>query len=94
MYKYELNGCLTAVFILLLFLFLVKELWWFIIGIIIVIITAYYLNLIYRTISQKQKEKRENYNPQMGEVYKICPYCSTKVKVTEKTCPCCKRALN
>ncbi len=94
MYRNQINGCFTALLILFLIFFLVKELWWLIVGIILIAIIAYYLNLIYRTISEKEKEKRQNYNPQMGEVYKICPYCNTKVKVTEITCPCCNRALN
>ncbi len=94
MYKYELSGCLTVLFVLLLTLFLVKELWWLIVGIIIIAVASYYLNLIYKVIAEKEKEKRENYNPAMGEVFKVCPYCNTKVKVTEKTCPCCNRALN
>ncbi len=94
MYKIEINGCLTSIFIILLILFLVKELWWFIAGIIIIAVIAYYGNLIYEIIREKQKNELENYNPKMGEVYKICPYCHTKVKVTAVTCPCCNRALN
>lgn len=94
MYRIQINGCLTALFIFLLILFLIKELWWLIVGIILIAIAFYYGNLIYRTISEKQKESKIDYTPEMGEVYKICPYCNTKVKVTAMTCPCCNRALN
>lgn len=94
MYKFEISGCLTSLFILLLLLFLVKELWWLIVGIVLLLIVIYYGNLIYKTIKYKKETEQELYNPQMGEVYKVCPYCNSKVKVTAQTCPYCKRALN
>jgi Ca2+/Na+ antiporter len=94
MYKIEIQGCLSTLLIFLLILFVVKELWWLIVGLILICIAIYYGNLIYQTVKNKQKENEINYNPQMGEVFKVCPYCNTKVKVTEKTCPCCNRALN
>lgn len=94
MYKLEFSGCLSTLFIFLLILFLIKELWWLIVGLIIIAIVAYYGNLIYKAYLNKKQEEKINYTPEMGEVYKICPYCNTKVKVNEKTCPCCNRALN
>lgn len=94
MYKIEIPGCLITLLILFLTYHLIKELWWLIVGIILIIIVSYYARLIYLTIQQRKKEEQMNYNPDMGEVYKVCPYCNTAVKVTEKTCPCCNRALN
>ncbi len=91
---YNLTGCLLSIFLILLIFFLIKELWWFFVGLILIAVAIYYGKLIYETIKNKQLEKETNYNPQMGEVYKVCPYCNTKVKVTETTCPNCKRALN
>ncbi len=91
---YNLTGCLLSIFLMLLIFFLIKELWWFFVGLILIAVAIYYGKLIYETIKNKQLEKEMNYNPQMGEVYKVCPYCNTKVKVTETTCPNCKRALN
>ncbi len=88
MYKIQINGCFSAIFFLLLVLFLVKELWWLIVGLIVIAIAVYYGNLIYRMIAEKKNEAEINYTPEMGEVYKVCPYCNTKVKVTAKTCPC------
>lgn len=82
------------ILIFLIILFLVKELWWLITGIAIVVIIAYYANLIYKAIISNQVEKQENYEPKMGEVYKVCPYCNSKVKVTATCCPVCKHALN
>ena len=90
----QLLGCLTTIIIIALIIAFIKEFWWLIVGIILISIVAYYLKLIYETIKNKAEEKEKNYNPQMGEVYKVCPFCNTKVKVTETTCPNCKRALN
>ena len=94
MYRIELSGCFTTFLIFLLILFLLKELWWLIIGIILILIIIYYANMISKNIKTKVSEAEENFTPRMGEVYKICPYCNTKVKVTAMTCPCCKRTLN
>ncbi len=94
MYRIELSGCLTSILIFLLILFLVKELWWVFVGIAIILIVAYYAQMIYKLIADKKEEADKNYTPQMGEVYKVCPYCNTKVKVTATACPKCKRELN
>lgn len=94
MYRIEFSGCLTSVLLLLLIGYLIKELWWLIIGIVIILIVLYYANLIYQNILHKKEEKDANYTPEMGEVYKVCPYCSSKVKVTATICPVCKHELN
>lgn len=90
----EFLGCLISILILAIVFAIIKEFWWLIVGIIIISIVAYYAKLIYETIKNKSIENEINYNPEMGEVYKVCPFCNTKVKVTETTCPNCKRALN
>lgn len=87
-------GCLISIAILVIIFAIIKEFWWLIVGIIVICIVAYYAKLIYELLLQKNNGTNNNYNPQMGEVFKICPYCNTKVKVTESTCPNCKRALN
>lgn len=94
MNRIEISGCLTSLIILLITYYLIKELWWLIVGIIVILIVSYYARLVYLSIQRKNRESQINYNPEMGEVYKVCPYCNTMVKVTEKTCPCCNRALN
>ena len=94
MYRYEFSGCVTSVVILLIIGLFIKEFWWFIVGIAIVLIILYYANLIYNAYLNKKEEMNRNYNPQMGEVYKECPYCNTKVAVTATCCPVCKRELN
>ena len=94
MYRFEISGCLSLLLILAILYFIVKELWWLFVGIALIIIVAYYANLIYKTILDKKEQAEQNYNPEMGEVFKVCPYCNAKVKVTAQTCPCCKRALN
>ena len=94
MYKIEFSGCLTTILFLLLIGYLIKELWWLIVGIIIILIVLYYANLIYQNIAYKKEQKDANYTPEMGEVYKVCPYCGSKVKVTAISCPVCKKELN
>lgn len=94
MYKYEFLGCFSSVLILMCIGILIKELWWLIVGIAIVLIVLYYAKLIYNLFLQKQQEKDANYTPEMGEVYKECPYCNTKVSVTAVQCPVCKHELN
>ena len=90
----QFSGCLISILILLLILFLVKELWWLIVGIILIIIAIYFGNRIYETVKNSSLEAKKRYNPQMGEVFKVCTHCGAKVKVNETTCPYCKRALN
>lgn len=94
MYRIEFSGCLTTILFLLIIGYLIKELWWLIVGIIIILIVLYYANLIYRNIADKKTQKEANYTPEMGEVYKVCPYCNSKVKVTAIICPVCKKELN
>lgn len=94
MYRIEISGCLTSLILLLIAYFLVKELWWFFVGIVLILIAIYFGNLIYNVVLQKYKDKDQNYNPQMGEVYKICPYCNTQVKANAQICPCCNKNLN
>ena len=94
MFNSEFWGCLVTILILAITFALIREFWWLIVGIILICIVAYYGKLIYETIKNKESEAEKNYNPQMGEVYKVCRFCNTKVKVTETTCPNCKRDLN
>lgn len=94
MYRVELSGCLTLLLSFLLLIFILKELWWLIVGIAIIAVVIYYMNLIYKLLVNKNNESELNYTPKMGEVYKVCPYCNTKVRVTAVQCPVCKRALN
>ncbi|MBQ4122938.1 hypothetical protein IJD44_04350 [bacterium] len=94
MYRIDFSGCLVSIFILLVIGYLIKELWWLIVGIIVILIVLFYANLIYYNISSKKAEKDANYDPEMGEVYKVCPYCSSKVKVTATVCPVCNHELN
>ena len=94
MYNTSFTSCLTTIFLFLLILFLVKQLWWFIVGLILILIVSYYAKMIYLSISSKKINKEGHYTPQMGEVYKVCPYCNSKVKVTAISCPVCNRALN
>ncbi len=87
-------GCLAFIIITIISLYLLKELWWLIVGIALILIVFYWGKQIYLLIKTAKDNQKSNYNPQMGEVFKICPYCNSKVKVTEVCCPNCKHALN
>jgi len=94
MYINNPSGCLAILLILFLIGLFIKEFWWLIVGIAIILIILYYANLIYQNIIQSNKEKHANYTPEMGEVYKVCPYCNAKVSVTAIKCPVCNHELN
>lgn len=94
MYRVELSGCLTFLLTFFLIMFLVREFWWLITGIAVVAIVLYYAKLIYKTVKEKKEESEQNFTPQFGEVYKVCPCCGAKVKITAMSCPNCKSALN
>ena len=93
-FRSDFSGCLISLILFLLLLSLLKELWWLIVGIAVVLIVAYWCRKIYLLLLNNKNEQYNKYNPEMGEVFKICPYCNSKVRVTEITCPVCKRALN
>lgn len=95
-------GCLSTIILFTIIfwiikgsLFLIKEFWWLIVGIMVIMIVSYYGKLIYNLIYTKKMNITDSeYEAPMGEVYKICPHCNAQVKVTQTTCPRCKRALN
>ena len=93
-------GCLsTIIFFTIIYwiikgsFILIKEFWWLIVGVLFLLIVNYYGKLIYNLIKMRNITDKE-YEAPMGEVYKVCPHCNAQVKVTETTCPRCKRALN
>lgn len=94
MYSVQLPGCLILLLIVLAGVFLVKKLWMLFVGFAAIMIAIYYFNLIMNMYKEKQKEKAAAYEPKHGEVYKVCPYCNSMVKVSADTCPNCNRELN
>ena len=83
-------GCLSALFLLILFILFFK-LWVFLF--LLVLIIPFVKNCCQILKETKEKEKRLNYEPKDGETYKICPYCSTKLRRDETFCFNCKRHL-
>ena len=84
----NLSGCLVSILFFLIIFLIIKELWWMIVGIAIILIVAYWCKKIY-ILLVKKKENTE-YTPNMGEVFMICPYCNSKVKLNSSECPICK----
>ena len=93
-FKSDLSGCLISLLFFLLALYLLKELWWLIVGIALIVVVFYWGKKIYLYLVNSKKIKDAEYNPQMGEVYKVCPFCNAKLKVTAITCPYCGKSLN
>lgn len=91
---YNITGCLVSLLVFLLALYLLKELWWLIVGIALILIAAYWGKKIYFLLKDGKISEPKNYTPQMGEVFKVCPNCSSKVRVTEVKCPNCGCELN
>jgi len=87
MYKIEIQGCLSSIFILALVIFIIAKLWWLIVGLVIIAIVYYYSRLVYLTITEQKNQAETNYEPKDGEVFKVCPYCNTKVRVSAISCP-------
>ena len=88
-------GCLIVILIFALIYGFIKAFWWLIVGVIVIAIVYYYGKLIVQMVYQKRMNVCDStQDAPMGEVYKVCPYCNAKVKVTAKSCPQCNRALN
>ncbi len=94
MYKFEIQGCLSFLLIIAVIIFLTAKLWWVIVGLAVVAIVYYYARLTYLAVIQKNKEAEMNYEPKEGEVFKVCPFCGAKVKVSAPVCPRCNHPLN
>lgn len=85
-------GCLLWT-IFLVWIFVALKLY-IVVGILIIIALIYnFINNARRKYEIHQAEKEKNYEPEMGEVYKICPYCGKDVRRSAKICPHCNRPL-
>ena len=94
MYFRQINplGCLLWT-ILFVWLFFELKLY-YVVGFLIVLAVGYNLYRQTRTkIIEYNEEKERSYEPEMGEVYKVCPYCKKDVKRLAKICPHCKMNL-
>ena len=79
-------GCLIVILILAIIYGFIKAFWWLIVGVILIAIVSYYGKLIFQMVYSKRMNICDsNHEAPMGEVYKVCPYCNAKVKVTAKT---------
>ncbi len=93
MYKIEIKGCLIISLILFFIIFALLKLWYLVVLVVLVFIFRDYINTVKINIKEKEREKEINYEPEMGEVYKICPYCGQKVKHSQMKCPNCNNDL-
>lgn len=93
MYKIEIKGCLIISLILFFIIFALLKLWYLVVLVVLVFIFRDYINTVKINIKEKEREKEINFEPEMGEVYKICPYCGQKVKHSQTKCPNCNNDL-
>lgn len=89
MYKIEFKGCLIITLLLAFIIFAIFKLWFLLVLIALFFIFKDYLNIVKTNIKHKEREKEIKYEPEKGEVYKICPYCGIKVKRSCEKCPQC-----
>lgn len=86
-------GCLLWT-VLLVWLFFKLKLYYVI---FFIIILAFVYNLYIRAknkIKTRKEEQERNYEPEIGEVYKVCPFCGNDVKRSAKICPHCQNKLD
>ncbi|MBQ2644462.1 hypothetical protein IJG14_02670 [bacterium] len=85
-------GCLLWTFLFAWLFFKLKL--YYVLGIIVLIAIIY--NFYKKTrvkIKEYKEEKEKNFEPEIGEVYKVCPYCGKDVKRSARLCPHCKNLL-
>lgn len=93
MFRFEIRGCLPFLFLFFV-LFIFFKLWYLIVLLVFAAIAVSIISQFKSYIQLKKKEKEQSYEPQKGEVYKICSYCGAKVKRSSETCPQCGNSLN
>lgn len=91
MYRIGPLGCLFS--ILWIWLFFTLKLYYLVFGVLI-LIAAFVIFFICKNKYKVHIENKEkSFEPEIGEVYKICPYCNNDVKRSTKICPHCKSEL-
>ncbi len=91
-YRFDITGCLTVLLVLAFIVFLVTKLWWVVAIIVLIWMVNTFIAVFMQKLEQKKAEN-DAFNPELGQSYKVCPYCGEKVKVTELKCPKCGREL-
>ncbi len=94
MYRLQIQGCLPLFLILLLLLFIGIKLWFVFAIIILFYVVQNIISSVNIQMKLKQKEKETHYEPQKGEVYKVCPTCGISVKRSVDKCPQCGNDLD
>ena len=86
-------GCLLWT-ILLVWLFFKLKLY-YVIFFIIILAFAYNLYVhIKGKIKVLKENKDKSYEPEIGEVYKICPFCNKDIKRNATICPHCRNKID
>lgn len=93
-YTKQINpiGCLLFT-ILAVWLFFKLKLYYIIIFIVVLAFAYNFYLKIKKDIALKNEEKERNFEPEIGEVYKVCQFCGNDVKRSAKICPHCQNML-
>jgi len=86
-------GCLLWT-IFFVWVFITLKLYYVVIFLIVFALAYHLYRQTKVKIKEHQEEKERNFEPEMGEVYKICPHCGNSVKRSAKICPHCKNPLD
>ncbi len=81
-------GCISGFILLILFILFFK-LWVFLF--LVILLIPFLKNCYCILKDSKLNIKRPNFEPKEGETYKICPFCSAKLRRNENFCNNCKR---
>ena len=82
-------GCLL-VFILCVYLFFELKLYYVAFATLCVLLSVYLYLRIKEILEKKHIEQEKNFEPEVGETYKICPHCNSECKRSAEFCPNCK----
>ena len=86
-------GCLLLT-ILFVWLFIKLKLYYLIAFVVLLAVAYNFYNKTKMKIEEHREEKERNYEPEIGEVSKICPCCGQNIKRSAKTCPHCKASFD
>ena len=87
------NGCFIFLILILFFvIFLLLKFWYIVLFIILLLPIIEVIRQIRENKNSLNLE--QEYSPKIGEVYKLCPYCSKKIRRKDKICPYCNKKLN
>ncbi len=94
MFKLELQGCLPILLIFFLLTIVGFKLWYLFLAILFIFVVKNFASIIIFNYKNGQKQKDIHFEPQKGEIYKVCPNCGINVKRSAEKCPQCGKQFD